>query len=115
MLITGTDGVGTKLKIAYVISKHDTISLDAMNVNNLVVDGAEPFYLIDFFSCESLDADLAVEVFNGIYTGCRMAKYALVGEETTEMANVYSINEYELVGSTTGAMPRGKNRIPDRE
>ena len=118
ILITGTDGVGTKLKIAQATSKHDTIGVDlvAMNVNDLVVQGAEPLFFTDVYSCSRLDVDVATNVVKGICDGCREAGCALIGGETAEMSGLFaSLDEYDVVGTTTGAIGRGRKILPDKE
>lgn len=117
-LVSGTDGVGTKLKIAQAIGKHDTIGVDlcAMNVNDLVVQGAEPLFFTDTYTCSTLDVDVAEQVIRGICTGCREANCALIGGETAEMPGLFtSATEYDIVGATTGAIARGKKILPDKE
>lgn len=117
-LVSGTDGVGTKLKIAQAIGKHDTIGIDlcAMNVNDLVVQGAEPLFFTDTYTCSTLDVDVAEQVIKGICTGCREANCALIGGETAEMPGLFTdATEYDIVGATTGAIARGKKILPDKE
>ena len=117
-LVSGTDGVGTKLKIAQAIDKHDTIGIDlcAMNVNDLVVQGAEPLLFTDTYTCSTLDVDVAEQVIKGICTGCREANCALIGGETAEMPGLFTnATEYDIVGATTGAIARGKKILPDKE
>ena len=118
ILVTGTDGVGTKLKIAQAIRKHDTIGIDlvAMNVNDLIVQGAEPLLFTDVYSCGKLDVDVAADVVRGICDGCREAGCALIGGETAEMAGLFTDPEdYDVIGTTTGAIARGKVILPDKE
>ena len=117
-LVSGTDGVGTKLKIAQAIGKHDTIGIDlcAMNVNDLVVQGAEPLFFTDTYTCSTLDVGVAEQVIKGICTGCREANCALIGGETAEMPGLFiDATEYDIVGATTGAIARGKKILPDKE
>ena len=116
LLVTGTDGVGTKLRIAQAMNKNDTIGIDlvAMNVNDLVVQGAEPLYFTDVFSCGRLDVDIAEEVIKGICDGCKEAGCALVGGETAEMADFFSPNQYDVVGACTGAVARKKKLLPEK-
>ena len=117
-LVSGTDGVGTKLKIAQAIDKHDTIGIDlcAMNVNDLVVQGAEPLFFTDTYTCSTLDVGVAEQVIKGICTGCREANCALIGGETAEMPGLFTdATEYDIVGATTGAIARGKKILPDKE
>lgn len=116
-LIEGTDGVGTKLKIAHAIGKHDTIGIDlvAMSVNDLVVQGAEPLTFMDTYSCSKLDVDIAEQVIKGVCAGCRDAGCALTGGETAEMPGLLERDSaYDIVGSATGAIERGKPILPDK-
>ena len=116
-LVTGTDGVGTKLKIAQAIGKHDTIGIDlcAMNVNDLIVQGAEPLFFADTYTCSKLDVDVAEQVIKGLCAGCREANCALVGGETAEMPGLFATDdEYDIVGATTGAIPRDRTALPDK-
>lgn len=116
-LIEGTDGVGTKLKIAHAIGKHDTIGIDlvAMTVNDLVVQGAEPLTFMDTYSCSKLDVDIAEQVIRGVCAGCRDAGCALTGGETAEMPGLLEKDSaYDIVGSATGAIERGKPILPDK-
>lgn len=117
LLVTGTDGVGTKLQIAQAINKHDTIGIDlvAMNVNDLIVQGAEPLFFTDVFSCSRLDVSIAEDVIKGICNGCREARCALVGGETAEMADFFLSECYDVVGACTGAIARGKKVLPDKD
>ena len=116
-LIEGTDGVGTKLKIAHAIGKHDTIGIDlvAMSVNDLVVQGAEPLTFMDTYSCSKLDVDIAEQVIKGVCAGCRDAGCALTGGETAEMPGLLERDSaYDIVGSAMGAIERGKPILPDK-
>ena len=116
-LIEGTDGVGTKLKVAHAIGKHDTIGIDlvAMSVNDLVVQGAEPLTFMDTYSCSKLDVDIAEQVIKGVCTGCRDAGCALTGGETAEMPGLLEKDSaYDIVGSATGAIERGRPVLPDK-
>ena len=115
LLVTGTDGVGTKLQIAQAINKHDTIGIDlvAMNVNDLIVQGAEPLYFTDVFSCSRLDVSIAEDVIKGICEGCKDAQCALVGGETAEMAGFFLSGRYDVVGACNGAIARDKKLLPD--
>ena len=116
-LVTGTDGVGTKMKIAQAIDKHDTIGIDlcAMNVNDLVVQGAEPLFFADTYTCSRLNVDVAEQVIKGLCVGCREANCALIGGETAEMPGLFATDEeYDIVGATTGAIPRDKTALPDK-
>lgn len=117
ILVEGTDGVGTKLKIAHALGKHDTIGIDlvAMSVNDLVVQGAEPLTFMDTYSCSKLDIDIAEQVIKGVCTGCRDAGCALTGGETAEMPGLLeSESAYDIVGSATGAIERGRSVLPNK-
>ena len=116
-IIEGTDGVGTKLKIAHAIGKHDTIGIDlvAMSVNDLVVQGAEPLTFMDTYSCSKLDVDIAEQVIKGVCAGCREAGCALTGGETAEMPGLLEKDSaYDIVGSAMGAIESGKRVLPDK-
>ena len=111
VLVSGTDGVGTKLKIAFVMDKHNTIGIDAvaMCVNDVVCSGAEPLFFLDYIACGKNEPEKIAEIVSGVAEGCRQSGCSLIGGETAEMPGFYPVDEYDLAGFTVGIMDKSKS------
>ncbi len=110
VLVSGADGVGTKVKIAQALNKHDTVGIDcvAMNVDDIVCSGAKPLFFLDYLAVNKLDIEVSYEIVKGVAQGCKLAECALIGGETAQMGDIYQPGEYDLAGFVVGVVEKDK-------